>query len=301
MLRLALTPRWLAGLGVVLVLVAVFVTLSTWQVSRAEHKNDVTVAADSQTLKDFNDVMSAQVPMPGTLVQQRVRLTGEFLPDDQVVVVDRSLDGRDGYWVVTMFKPDGARLGGDSGLQAGTKPIAIPVLRGWTADREAAHASRAPQGTITFNAAVNSIEAPAPTKGLPEGEVGSVSTSQLVNLFNVYSYSGYLYPDAQAASTVGAGGLVHVPLAKATGGGVDLQSAAYAVEWILFAGFALYIWWRLLRDEFLKRRAAAQAPGDDELVVVKQAGERHLRMDHAQSAEDRRHTDASPKDSSSDD
>ena len=65
-----------------LVLVSCFVGLSAWQVDRAQHKNDVVAAADVDELKPFNDVMGAQAPMPGILADQRVSLTGRWLPDD---------------------------------------------------------------------------------------------------------------------------------------------------------------------------------------------------------------------------
>ncbi|WAL40145.1 SURF1 family protein [Brevibacterium sp. BRM-1] len=280
MLRLALTPRWLAYLGLVLVLVAAFITLSTWQVSRAEHKNDAVQSADTQTVKDFNDVMAAQVPMPGYLSHQRVSVTGHFLAEQQVVVSGRSQGGHSGYWVVTMFAPDGARLGEAAELDAGAKPIAIPVVRGFTQDRQAAHDSRAAAGTVSLTATVGPTSTPQPSQGQPAGEVKSLSTAQLVNLFGVYTYSGVLYPDAQPEASIAAAGFEHVALAAAQSGGVDLQSAAYAVEWLIFAGFALYIWWRLLRDEYLSQLAAAgaaaPAPG---YVVVKRSGERNLRMD----------------------
>lgn len=276
MLRLALTPRWLAGLAVVLALAAIFITLSLWQVNRAEHKNDATQSADASTVKDFNDVMSAEVPMPGYLAHQRVKLRGHFLPDDQVIVVNQKLDGRSGFWVVTMFVPDGAKLGADAQVSK-DKQIAIPVVRGFTASRAAAHDSRATSAPVELTATVGPIQAPVRSEGLRDGEVSSVSTSQLVNFFDVYSYSGFLYPDAQPEATVAGKGLAHVALAQEESGGVDLQSAAYAVEWIVFAGFALYIWWRLLRDDYLRRRETEDT-GPAEYVVVKRAGERGLRQ-----------------------
>lgn len=297
MLRLALTPRWLGFLVLVLLVDTIFVTLSAWQVDRAEHKNDVVSAQDVDTVKDFDDVMAAEVPMPGYLSDQRVEVTGHYLPDDQIVVVDRLDEGREGSWVVTMFVPDDATLGAEATLDPETaagdtdREIAIPVVRGWAPDAETAHASRAADGEVTMTARVGPVEGPETYQDLEPGEAKSVSTSQLVNEFDVYSYSGILFPESETgpgastpapsdeASPEAAAGLEHVALAKQESGGVDFQSAAYAVEWLIFAVFALYIWYRLLRDEHERNLLAdgktpVAAPGD--YVVVKRAGESRI-------------------------
>lgn len=280
--RLALTPKWLGSLLLVLVLVTCFVGLSTWQVNRAQHKNDVTESADVDQVKDFNDVMNAQAPMPGILADQRVSLSGHWVPDAQVVVPDRVLDGESGYWVVTMFAPDGAHLG--EGVEAGDaqdKTIAIPVLRGFTTEKSTAMNSRAAEGPVEITARIGPIEGPQPGNDLPEGEVHTVSTSQIINLFpDLLTYSGFLLPESAqgAAASVGTDGLSFVPPTTTRDeGGFDLQSAVYAIEWLIFAAMALYMWWQLLRDDFMRRRLGADGDSQDpqnrvEYVVVKSAG-----------------------------
>ncbi|HJF76657.1 MAG TPA: SURF1 family protein, partial [Brevibacterium linens] len=112
-------------------LVTCFVGLSAWQVDRAQHKNDVAESSGVNELKDFNDVMDAQAPMPGILADQRVSLSGHWIPDAQIVIPGRVQDGESGYWVVTMFAPDGGHLGEDVDVaNAEEKTIAIPVVRG---------------------------------------------------------------------------------------------------------------------------------------------------------------------------
>lgn len=264
-----------------LVLVTCFVGLSAWQVNRAQHKNDAVASADVDELKDFNDVMGAQAPMPGILADQRVSLSGHWIPDAQVVVPGRVLDKDTGYWVVTMFAPDDAHLG--EGVDVGNadeKTIAIPVLRGFTTDEATAMSSRAADGNVDLTARIGPIEGPMPGSDLPEGQVRSVSTSQIVNLYpNLLSYSGFLMPEAAdgAAASVGTDGLSFVPPTTTRDeDGFDLQSAVYAIEWLIFAAMALYMWWQLLRDDFLRRRlgdADSQDPGTGvEYVVVKAAG-----------------------------
>lgn len=281
MLRLALTPRWLSFLALVLVLASIFVGLSMWQVDRAQHKNDVLTAQDVETMRPFNEVLDAQVPMPQRLVDQRVSLTGSYLPDAEVLVTDRIHEGESGFWVVTMFEVAGAQLGDEAQLSspedASAKPIAVPVIRGWVADAASAAAHPAPAGDIDMEARLGPVEGPLQASDLPDGQVRSVSTSQLVNLFDVYTYSGIVFPEA-AAMTGAGDGMAHVDLEAEEEGGVDWQSAIYALEWIFFAGFAFYIWLQLLRDAY-RTQQERELGGSTEYVIVKQSGEKDL---HAQ-------------------
>ncbi|MGJ7539283.1 SURF1 family protein [Brevibacterium luteolum] len=278
MLRLAFTPRWMGFLTLVLLLATAFVGLSYWQLNRAQHKNDALSSQDIETVKDFNDVVAAQVPQPGLVADQRVTLTGHYLPDAQVAVTGRYHDGTEGFWVVTMFVPDDARLGEAAELPAAaeadeTRPIAIPVVRGWVESEEAAMSSRAHDGPVEMTARLGPIEGPESTEGLPAGQVRTVSTSQLVNLFDIYTYSGYLFPeqDTGPGASAAVDGLTRVHLTADESGGFDLQSGVYALEWLFFAGFAFYIWWRLLRDAHLAQQRAAAGKTVD-YVVVKPAG-----------------------------
>ncbi len=277
---MALTPKWLGSLVFVLLLVTCFVGLSAWQVDRAQHKNDVVDSQNLEVVKPFNEVMAAQVPMPGILADQRVSLSGHWLPEAQVVVPGRVLDGDRGYWVVTMFAPDGAHLGEGAVADTDSKTIAIPVLRGFTTDEDTAMNSRAEAGGVEMTARIGPVEGPVPTKDLPAGQVSTVSTSQLINMFpDLLTYSGFLIPDSAAGpgASVGTEGLTAVPPTTTRAeDGFDLQSAVYAVEWLIFAAMALYMWWQLLRDDYLRRRLErgdSQDPANrTEYVVIKPAG-----------------------------
>ena len=262
-------------------LVTCFVGLSAWQVDRAQHKNDVTDSAGVDELKDFNDVMDAQAPMPGILADQRVSLSGHWIPDAQVVIPGRVQDGDSGYWVVTMFAPDGAHLGeGVKVADAEKKTIAIPVVRGFTTDEDTAMNSEARDGQVELTARIGPIEGPVEGNDLPDGQVHTVSTSQIINLFpDLLTYSGFLIPETAdgAAASVGTDGLEQVPTTTTRDeGGFDLQSAVYALEWIIFAAMALYMWFQLLRDDYVRRRLGEDSQDSEkrvEYVVVKPAGD----------------------------
>ena len=271
----------MGSLLLVLVLVTCFVGLSAWQVDRAQHKNDVTDSAGVDELKDFNDVMDAQAPMPGILADQRVSLSGHWIPDAQVVIPGRVQDGDSGYWVVTMFAPDGAHLGeGVKVANAEKKTIAIPIVRGFTTDEDTAMNSEARDGQVELTARIGPIEGPVEGNDLPDGQVHTVSTSQIINLFpDLLTYSGFLIPETAdgAAASVGTDGLEQVPTTTTRDeGGFDLQSAVYALEWIIFAAMALYMWFQLLRDDYVRSRLGEDSQDSEkrvEYVVVKPAGD----------------------------
>lgn len=283
MLRLALTPRWLAGLALVIVLATTFVALSAWQANRAQHKNDVQHSENVDVKTPLRDVVTAQEPMANIDADRLVETSGQFVPNTTVLVdgrYQRDGDGQRGYWVVTMFQVSDATLA--SGLPA-DRPVAIPVVRGFTNEKSTAEVSAAPQGTRTIVARLGPTEGPEPQVVPAQGDgqasdgrrmVTTVSTAQLVNFFDVYSYGGILFPQPESQAQVAGPELQHVEFSAQESSGIDTQSAFYAIEWLVFAGFAFYMWWRMLRDAYLKRQRERGNSG--EFIVVKKPGERFV-------------------------
>ena len=46
--------------------------------------------------------------------------------------------------------------------------------------------------------------------------------------------------------------------------GLQWRNAAYAVQWWVFALFALWLWWRMVREEHRSRGAAGVGPAEDD-------------------------------------
>ncbi len=123
MLRLALTPRWLAGALVLLLLIAAAVMLGRWQWERtqtilAAERASVAQPIPVQDVFDDSDAPPAEVPAEG--IGRPVTVTGAYADGMQTLVTSRELDGNPGVWVV-----DGVDLG-DGTVAA--------VLRGWLPD-----------------------------------------------------------------------------------------------------------------------------------------------------------------------
>jgi hypothetical protein len=72
-------------------------------------------------------------------------------------------------------------------------------------------------------------------------QVPAVSSADLVNIWEPPLYTAYL------AVTEPVPPLRPVPESEPPSG-FALQNLSYALQWWLFAGFAVFFWWRLVKD-----------------------------------------------------
>jgi surfeit locus 1 family protein len=88
----------------------------------------------------------------------------------------------------------------------------------------------------------------------------TVAVAQLVNVWADYDdrpvYFGYLTTTEPAA---GLEAIASPPPEES----VELNwlNIFYAVEWVVFAGFAVFLWYRLVRDAVERERESAEAEG----------------------------------------
>ena len=214
---------------------------------------------------------------------------GSLLPGKQVLVKNRIEDGRTGYWVVAAFKVDGAPAGNT-----------IPVVRGWQPD-DAAPAP-APTGPVQVTGRLLPTEAPI-SQDAGQNAFASLSVAELINVWDVPSYSGFVV----ASTVAGAGG---TDLSAAATGLVPVDvgpqpqerqlnwlNIFYGIEWVVFAGFAVFLWYRLVADDFRRQQediadAAALAAGLDPATVY----QRKINLENP--TVDSRNLESQPKDQS---
>jgi surfeit locus 1 family protein len=108
---------------------------------------------------------------------------------------------------------------------------------------------------VTISGGLAPGESPSPTP-VPSGQIGSVDLSLLVNTWPGELYNAFGFVESEDPAT--ASGLRTVPTPV---GDTALQwrNAAYAVQWWIFALFALWMWARMVRDETRRARADAEA------------------------------------------
>jgi len=246
--RFLLTPRWL-GIHLFAVLaVPACIWLGVWQLGRFELHSHAGGHAASQAAELNRAVPLAPLvkgPDAQTVtaadVGREVTFSGRYDTAHQLLVPQRTVNGRSGYYVLTPLRPTGGGL-----------PVA--VIRGWTADAHAVPA--APGGTVDLRGRLQTSEdASTPevisSGGLPAGQVGMISPSTLVNLLPYSVYDGWVALDKGGdASTAG---LAPVPTYQPTGGaGLTLrafQNLGYTLQWFVFAGFVIFMWARFVRRE----------------------------------------------------
>ncbi|WP_315915492.1 SURF1 family protein [Arthrobacter sp. lap29] len=255
MLKTAVKPKWIAALVFALAVAAVLVLLSQWQFSRSMQK-DVAPPSVTEKVQPLSETMVPGKLMTGNIEGQLVTATGHFDADKQVLVPSRLENEQQGYWVVTAFVVDDApRVEG----VAATREVVIPVARGWIA--EPGDAAKAPAGTLQLSGRLLNSEGPVVSRNLPEGQVGALSTAELTNLWDVSSYAAFIVSqqeivdgqDVGASSTTGT--LLPITVTAADQNDkVNWLNIFYAIEWVVFAGFALFMWWRLVADDYRREQ-----------------------------------------------
>jgi hypothetical protein len=104
----------------------------------------------------------------------------------------------------------------------------------------------------------------APVQSLGEDVYGTLSVPQQINKISdeakdSATYTGFLaLTDRSALTEVEGVEPLTIGIAKGDGE-VNWLSAFYAIEWTIFAGFAVFMWWRLLADAYKKQQAALLA------------------------------------------
>jgi surfeit locus 1 family protein len=225
-----LAPRLWWGHVLALVLVVAAATLGFWQLEAWQAQRD----AEARDLTEaepmpLTDVLGPDDPFPASRVGQPVTVGGTWLADGTVFVSGRERDGADGYWMVTPL-----------GLADGA---AIPVVLGWVAETDTAPA--APVGDAELTGWLQPPDGSGTVDEDPTDDVlPQLRTADLVQLVDRDLYGAY------AVARDGIAGLPAADLAALPEASrfTALRNFLYGVEWWVFGGFALFIWWRWVRD-----------------------------------------------------
>jgi surfeit locus 1 family protein len=253
--RVLFTPRLLGAHLLVLACVGTAGWLGYWQYDAwAEHRAAERVDKTQHDPVPLAEVMGPDDPFPGEDVGQPVQVSGTWLPESTVFVSGREQGGTDGFWVVTPLTSGAA------------DDPAMPIVRGWVADAEAAPAP--PAGAAEVVAWLQPTEGSRQPDPDPADDVlPQVRTADLVQHVDQDLYGAYAVVDPEAAATnAGTAGLEPADLEQLPEAGrfTALRNLLYAFEWWVFGAFAAFIWWRYVRDVLAE--AGFQPAVDDEPV-----------------------------------
>ncbi|WP_248963481.1 SURF1 family protein [Sphaerisporangium perillae] len=263
MLRTLLSPR-LVGLHLVTIAVLIsFAFLGRWQLGVFEDSAKPHAILDPAPVA-LTSLVRAGERVPVEAISRRVTARGIFDASRQLLVAERTptvesgggavKDG--GYWLLTpLLLADGTRM---------------PVVRGWVPSATDP-ATAVPAGTVTVAGRVQPSEptdfAKRRTSPLPAGQVATVSTAELVNVWrDVRLRDGFVVATGPVAAERPASATpdarpVDVP-PPSEGGGFSWRNLAYAAQWWIFAGFAVFMWFHFVRDA-LRTARAGETPQDD--------------------------------------
>jgi surfeit locus 1 family protein len=223
----ARTPRWIAALVLALGVAASFAALGQWQLDRSV-ENVQVVEIDTETAVPLESIAEPGSGMTDAQQGRIVTVSGDLVPGDFVVLTDRdSGSGERGTWLVGhVVTADG---------------VSLAVALGWSPD--AAPTTSAPDRTEWVGRYLPT-EAPQ-SSDFEAGERSALSVPELVNLWADPGpvYGGYL---VLAEPLSGLEPIrADAPEREVT---LNWLNVFYAIEWVLFAGFAIYLWYRLVRD-----------------------------------------------------
>lgn len=257
----ALRDRRVWGLGfLVIFLVPAFLLLSRWQL----HRLDEQQAADSLVSTHIAmapvpvaDVMRAGAD-PSTVGDnqqwRRVTATGRYDVAAQQLVRQRTLNGGNGFWVMTpLVTTDGSVLA---------------VARGWVAAGADAITSPAvpppPAGLVTVMGRVRTSEDAPPRPGdLPAGQVTDLDVRSITASGPVYP--GYIELISSDPPESGDPAVVPLPV------DIELDASnhlSYALQWLCFAVIAVGGFFVILRGEARRREEDAELAESPEEITT---------------------------------
>lgn len=215
-------PKWIGALFLSLAVAAVFAALGQWQLER-------TFTKDS-----------------GEPVAINIESVNIKLDTKNVYIIANRLNGSEtGYWLIS------------NSVDSANKNLTIAL--GWSADLAEVKGERKAlmeSGLEKFETKLEGVfipsEAPLPQSSSEKFVFESLSLAQLIN---VYSPEKPLVTEPQILALNGYSQASAWPPLKpvnvqyAATAKINWLSAFYFLEWLLFAGFAVFLWWRLVRDE----------------------------------------------------
>jgi hypothetical protein len=246
--QVARRPKWIFGLFLALAIAGVFALLGQWQLERSFTE----VEPEDLSQAPLVLIESEKPGAPLTAIAANKRVKAEIMIDTQnVFIVANRLQRTNnelvsGYWVIA-----------NSGvlLEDGDSTASLSVGIGFAESLSIAETARTelmesiqPQAFLEQTGRYLQTEGPvaltAPDKPYL---LESFSLAQLVNLYKeagVQSLAGFMVLDSEPGF-----GLETIVIAPPEAGTqVNWLTLFYALEWALFAGFAVFLWWRLVED-----------------------------------------------------
>jgi surfeit locus 1 family protein len=237
MLRRFLTPRWIIGHLVVLVVGGVFMRLGFWQLDRLEQRRVSNDAISDRMALPVTDLIELLgTAPPDELDHRHAVASGIFDVDEEILIRSRTSNGEAGFHVVTPLVVE--------------EGLAVLVNRGWVPlefDNPPVSPALPPPGRTEVTGTVR-VSQSAPALGPRDPSDGDLERMYWIDIPRIQQQSPYalsavsLQLQVQAPEQTG-----WLPVPTPT---VDLTEGshlAYAIQWFAFSLIGLGGYLALLR------------------------------------------------------
>ena len=218
--RVAVRPKYVAGLLLALLAASAFAWLGQWQLGRAITKDQ-----------------------PASVIQQVDTVNAMIDEKNVYIVSDRVQNGKNVFWVIAnAFDADQQSVT----LALGQSDSLLTA----EAARFSIQNSMQAQAFLPITGTWLPTEEPQKVDSQKPYFLKSVSISQLINLYSpdkpIASYPKFFVVKGYAQSISPKLGEIDAVLHPAEA--INWLSAFYAAEWAVFAGFAVFLWGRTVKD-----------------------------------------------------
>ena len=223
-LEMLRTRKWVGLTVLLVVMIVAFGALSFWQWERAQ-RDRIEAAPVPLT-----DVLPAGGSLSTDSYGVAVTASGTYDLAHQVQVKrsDSSYD------IVTP-----QRSGAGESVAVARAQVTSPTDPAVTA---------VTSGAVTVVGYVQPFEGdPGTPNTLPPGQADRLTKSALALPY--VAANGWVALTSQQPAPSVAARPVPAPFGPSAGAPLRLQNVSYAVQWLAFAGFAIFLWWRALRDD----------------------------------------------------
>ena len=256
--RFARRPLWIASHLLVLALVVFMVWAGFWQLRRFRERGDLNrLYAERQEAgtADVDEVIDADAGFEGRALEdalyRRVTATGTYDADAEVLVRNRTQDGRPGVWILTPLVVDGVDVDGVASVDA---DAALIVNRGFVpvsgTPEELPAEARAPEGEVTVTGLLQRTQERGRFQP-SDPEDGTLRLLSRVDLVRFQQQAPYdLYPawlllQEQVPPPAGEIPIVVAPPEPFS----ETQNLSYAFQWFAFTIIAVVGYTLILRRQ----------------------------------------------------
>ncbi|MGA0208552.1 MAG: SURF1 family protein [Candidatus Nanopelagicales bacterium] len=227
--RTALTPRWLIALVALIAFIALCIFLGRWQWDRTQ---DILAAerAAASAPSDLVEVLNDDGTWNNADIGRTVILDGTFT-GDELLLPNREYQDQAGTWTITRFELDDQR--------------SIAIVRGWLPNDEQSPPIR--QEPTTIEGVLHPNE--AFYEGANQEQIITVVAPALAEVWNTELIDGYVMLQKQDPILLAADAPAPVivpPTVQVGDVPFPLQNFFYAIQWWVFAAFAIFVYGRWL-------------------------------------------------------